>query len=199
MRSPRGLGEAVTESVYIDGRGLLDTAIRLGGAVGLAATRPAAGAVSAGLRLERAARGAAGRRLSDAALTALDAALVSPLAEEAVDRAMASGLARHAIGRAFDGPLVDAIAEDLVRYAVVERVVDQLLADGIIEHTVSRVLDGPELDTDALVRFQLVARREGARVRLCNPSDELRVLLQFTGLAEVLELEPRRQSHRRAP
>lgn len=146
MRSLRRLGEPVTDSLYIEGRRLLDATMRLGGTLGLVAMRPAAGAVSAGLRLERAARGAAGRRLSDAALTALDAALVSPMAEEAVDRAMASGLARHAVGRAFDGPLVDLIAEDLVRYAVVERVVDRLLADGIIEHTVGRVLDGPELE-----------------------------------------------------
>jgi hypothetical protein len=146
LRSLRRIREAVTESVYIDGRGLLDQAMRLGGKVGLAAIRPAAGAVSAGLRLERAARGAAGRRLSNAALTALDAALVSPVAEEAVDRAMASGLARHAVGRAFEGPLVDVIAEDLVHYAVIERVVDRLLADGIVEQTVGRLLDGPELE-----------------------------------------------------
>ena len=120
--------------------------VRLSGTVGLAAMRPAAGAVSAGLRLERSARDAAARRLGDAALTALDAALASPLAEEAVDRAMASGLVRHAVGQALEGPLVDVIAEDLVRYAVVERVVDRLLADGIVERTVDRALDGPELE-----------------------------------------------------
>ena len=120
--------------------------MHLGGTVGLAALRPAAGAVSAGLRLERAARRAAARRLGGAALSALDAALVSPVAEEAVDRALASGLARHAVGSVFDGPLVDVIAEDLVRYAVVERIADRLLADGIVEHTVGRVLDGPEFD-----------------------------------------------------
>jgi hypothetical protein len=85
-----------------------------------AAMRPAAGAVSAGLRLERAGRGAASRRLSETALSALDAALVSPFAEEAVDRALAS--------------------------AVVERIVDRLLAEGIVEHIVSRILDGPEFE-----------------------------------------------------
>ena len=120
LRSLNRLGKPVTESFYIEGRRLLDATMRLGGTVGLAAMRPASGAISAGLRLERAARGAAGRRLNDAALSALDAALVSPVAEEAVDRAMASGLARH--------------------------VVDRLLADGIIEHTVGRLLDGPELE-----------------------------------------------------
>jgi hypothetical protein len=114
----------VTQSFYIDGRRLLGATARLGGTVGLAATR----------------------RLSEAALTVLDAALVSPVAEEAVDRVMASRLARHAVSRAFEGPLVDVVADDIVRYAVVERVVDRLLADGIVEHTVARVLDGPELE-----------------------------------------------------
>src|SRR5215208_916343 len=114
----------VTESFYIDGRRLFGATVRLGGTVGFAAMR----------------------RLSEAALSVLDAALVSRVAEEAVDRAMASRLARHAVGRAFEGPLVDAIADDLVRYAVVERIVDRLLADGIAEHTVARVLDGPELE-----------------------------------------------------
>lgn len=88
QRRLRRLGERVTESFYIQGRRLLGATVRLGGTVALAAMRPAAGAVSAGLRLERAARGAGAQRLSDAALTALDAALVSPVAEEAVDRAM---------------------------------------------------------------------------------------------------------------
>jgi hypothetical protein len=143
--SLRRLGH-VTESFYIEGRRLLGATVRLGGTVGLAAVRPAAGAVDAGLRLERAARGAATRRLSDVALTALDAALASPVAEEAVDRAMASGLVRHAVGRAFEGPLVDAIAEDLIRYAVVERIVDRLLAEGIVDRMVGRALDGPELE-----------------------------------------------------
>jgi len=105
----------VTESFYIEGRRLLDATLRLGGAVGLAAMRPAT-------------------------------ALLPRIAEDAVGRGMASGLARHAVGRAFEGPLVDVIAEDLVRYAVIERVLDQLLAAGIVEHTVDRVLDGPELE-----------------------------------------------------
>lgn len=120
MRGLHRLGKPVTESFYMEGRRLLDATMRLGGTVGLGAMRPASGAISAGLRLEHAARGAAGRRLGDAALAALDAALVSPVAQEAVDRAMASGLARH--------------------------VVDRLLAGGIVEQVVDRVLDGPELE-----------------------------------------------------
>jgi len=42
----------------------------------------------------------------------------------------------------------------------------------------------------ALVRLQLIARRDGARVRLRNASDELRALLELVGLADVLGLEP---------
>jgi hypothetical protein len=125
---------------------MLGAAFRLSGAVGAAALRPAAAGLSAGLRLQHAARDAARRRLGEAALSALDATLVSPVAEEAVDRVLASGLARHAVGRALESPLVDALSDDLVRNAVVERIADRLLAEGIVEHTVGRVLEGPELE-----------------------------------------------------
>jgi anti-anti-sigma regulatory factor len=43
---------------------------------------------------------------------------------------------------------------------------------------------------DALARIRLAARRLGREVRLRDASDELRQLLAFTGLAEVLGLEP---------
>ncbi len=46
---------------------------------------------------------------------------------------------------------------------------------------------------DALARFQLVARREGGRLQLRDVSAQLRALLEFVGLAEVLGLEPRRK------
>ena len=39
---------------------------------------------------------------------------------------------------------------------------------------------------DALARLQLAARRAGCQVRLRNPSDELRELVSFMGLADVL-------------
>ena len=39
---------------------------------------------------------------------------------------------------------------------------------------------------DALARPQLAARRAGCQVRLRNPSDELRELVSFMGLADVL-------------
>jgi ABC-type transporter Mla MlaB component len=39
---------------------------------------------------------------------------------------------------------------------------------------------------DALARLQLGARRHGCQVRLRNASDELRALLAFMGLTDVL-------------
>ena len=120
--------------------------MRLGGAIAAAALRPAIGTISVGVRLARHGRDAIGHRLEGAALSGLDAAMASRLAEEAVDRAIASGLAERAVNRALAGPLVDAVAADLVRYAVVERVTERLLADGIVEQTVGRVLEGPELE-----------------------------------------------------
>ena len=42
------------------------------------------------------------------------------------------------------------------------------------------------LTVDALVRLQLVARRDGCRVRLRGASKELVQLIAFMGLAEVL-------------
>jgi hypothetical protein len=54
----------------------------------------------------------------------------------------------------------------------------------------------PDLDlVDALARLQVVARRHGLSIRV-RPCDELRELLLFAGLAEVLALEPRRETER---
>ena len=39
---------------------------------------------------------------------------------------------------------------------------------------------------DALARLQLAARRHGCRVRLLNASEDLRELVAFMGLADVL-------------
>jgi anti-anti-sigma regulatory factor len=50
---------------------------------------------------------------------------------------------------------------------------------------------------DALVRLQLAARRVGAELRLCHASTELRCLLVFCGLDEVLGLEPQREAEER--
>ena len=43
---------------------------------------------------------------------------------------------------------------------------------------------------DALARLQLNARRLGQEVRLSHVSSELRELLDFVGLGEVLRVEP---------
>lgn len=50
---------------------------------------------------------------------------------------------------------------------------------------------------DALMRFQLLARRRGCAVRLRDVSPELRALLELVGLDGVLVLEPRREPERR--
>jgi ABC-type transporter Mla MlaB component len=51
-------------------------------------------------------------------------------------------------------------------------------------------VDPPDAVTiDALARLQLGARRHGCRVHLCNASDELRELVVFMGLSDVL-VEP---------
>ena len=47
---------------------------------------------------------------------------------------------------------------------------------------------------EALARLQLGARRAGMQVRVTGVSPELRHLLAFCGLSDVLGLEPERQS-----
>jgi hypothetical protein len=57
---------------------------------------------------------------------------------------------------------------------------------------------GPELATvDALARLTLAARRCDVELRLVRASSELRELVAFAGLCEVLRVEPRRQSEER--
>jgi anti-anti-sigma regulatory factor len=50
---------------------------------------------------------------------------------------------------------------------------------------------------DALARIHLAARRAGVRLSLRHTSTELRELLAFSGLTEVLGLEPSRQAEER--
>ena len=50
---------------------------------------------------------------------------------------------------------------------------------------------------DALARLQLAARRSGLELRLTRVPDELRELITFVGLAEVLGLEPRGEAEER--
>jgi hypothetical protein len=55
--------------------------------------------------------------------------------------------------------------------------------------------DGVALD--ALARLQLAARRAGLDLQLCNASDDLCCLIRFTGLEEVLRVEPGRKAEER--
>jgi hypothetical protein len=50
---------------------------------------------------------------------------------------------------------------------------------------------------DGLARLQLALRRVGSELRLCHASAELRCLLAFTGLDEVLPVEAERQPEER--
>jgi ABC-type transporter Mla MlaB component len=51
-------------------------------------------------------------------------------------------------------------------------------------------LDPSAVTVDALARLQLAARRRGCEVRLRRPSNELRKLVDFMGLAGVLQQMP---------
>jgi ABC-type transporter Mla MlaB component len=46
------------------------------------------------------------------------------------------------------------------------------------------------VSVDALARLALAARRQGCRVQLCGASAELRALVAFLGLADVLREAP---------
>jgi hypothetical protein len=67
--------------------------------------------------------------------------LDSRLAEDVVERVAPSPLAGRALRVALEGPLVEALARDLVRY----RVADRLLSEELVEQTTARVLEGDEL------------------------------------------------------
>jgi ABC-type transporter Mla MlaB component len=49
-----------------------------------------------------------------------------------------------------------------------------------------RGVEPDAVTVDALARLQLGARRQGCRVRLQNASDDLRALVAFMGLEDVL-------------
>jgi hypothetical protein len=100
----------------------------------------------AGARTGRRVEWAVRERIELAALAALDAVLASPRVDDAVERVLASDVAERSVARALSGELVDVVAQDLVRFAVVERVTERLLADGIAERLAARVLEGPELE-----------------------------------------------------
>jgi hypothetical protein len=103
--------------------------------------------LSQGLGLGRRASSAAADVVGRAALAGLDALLDWRYTDEAVKRVLSSPVADRAIGHALRGPLVDAIARDLTRYAVLERVVDELVVDEAeLERVVGSVLESPAVE-----------------------------------------------------
>jgi hypothetical protein len=76
-----------------------------------------------------------------AGIATLDAVLKSRLAGDVVERLAASPLAARAVRGALQGPLVEALAGDLVRY----RVADRLLSEDLVEQTTERVLESDDL------------------------------------------------------
>jgi hypothetical protein len=50
---------------------------------------------------------------------------------------------------------------------------------------------------DALARLQLVAARQGKRVVLCEPPQELVELIDLAGLEDVLRVQVRREAEER--
>lgn len=74
-----------------------------------------------------------------------------------------------------------------------------LLCDGGVHIAIFDVgeSDANAVTLDALARLQLVARRHGCPVRLRCASPELRSLIAFAGLADILPSEPRWQVKQR--
>ena len=60
-----------------------------------------------------------------------------------------------------------------------------------------RALPADGAAVDALARLKLAATRVGLELRLRHASAELRCLISFTGLDEVLRVEPERQVEER--
>ena len=60
-----------------------------------------------------------------------------------------------------------------------------------------RTLPADGKAVDALCRLELAARRAGLELRLRHVSAELRRLIAFAGLEDVLRVEPERQAEER--
>ena len=60
-----------------------------------------------------------------------------------------------------------------------------------------RALRADVAAVDALARLQLAARQAGFELRLIHASTELRCLIRFTGLGDVLRVERERQPEQR--
>jgi hypothetical protein len=148
-------------------RARVESAVYAAGSVGAAVARPVT------------------RRINGTALAALDAVLGSRLAADVVDRISASALAERALSGALQGPLVEAVARDLVRY----RVADRLLSEGLVEQTTARVLEGPELErvvaaalesptVERLIENTIESRMVDQAVRRLLDSDDLWLMVE---------------------
>ena len=102
------------------------------------------------------------RGTSDAAVRALDTVLDSRLAGDVVERVAASPLAGRALRAALEGPLVEALARDLVRY----RVADRLLSEELAEQATARVLESEEL----WLLVEEIARSPAVTAAIANQS-----------------------------
>lgn len=80
------------------------------------------------------------------ALAGLDAVLGWRYIDEAVRRVLSSAAMERAVGHAFSGPLVEAVARDLVRYAVLERIADRVAEEPGLERLASHVIESRLLD-----------------------------------------------------
>jgi ABC-type transporter Mla MlaB component len=96
------------------------------------------------------------------------------------------GLAPRTISLAIRGPIELADLPGLC-----ERVCARL-REGKVEFVLCDVceVEPDAVTVDALARLQVAARRHGCRVRLSNASVELRELVAFMGLTDVLTESP---------
>lgn len=104
---------------------------------------------------------------------------------------------------------IDVVISRPITHAAIARLCERvrMLLEGrgaqLIVCDVSAVIDPDAATIDALARVQLTARRLGGDVRLRNACDQLRDLVTFVGLADVvpvgaaIRLEPRRQAEER--
>jgi hypothetical protein len=148
-------------------RARIDVAVNRAGSIGAAVARPVV------------------RRANGTALAVLDAVLESRLAADVVDRVAASALVERALSGALEGPLVEAVARDLVRY----RVADRLLSEDLVEQTTTRVLEGPELEhvveaalesptVERLIQSTIESRMMDQAVQRLLESDDLWLLVE---------------------
>jgi hypothetical protein len=125
------------------------------------------------------------RRTGRVAVATLDGVLQSRLAGDLVERVAASPLAGRALGAALEGPLVEAVARDLVRY----RVADRLLSEGLAEQTIERVLEGAELEhvVEAALESPTVERLIGTAIESRLVDEAVVRLLQSDDLWLLVE------------